>query len=653
MRSLGIGPKGKSNMHSAQRLAASVTVHLAVVTILAAAAAARAEDTVVITATRTEQPLPQVGQTVSVIDAPTITRRQVDTVVDLLRNVPGITITRNGGIGTTTSVYIRGAESDQTVALIDGVKLNDPSSPGGGFNFGNLLVGNIARIEVLRGSQSVLWGSQAIGGVVSLTTVEPTEELSANARAEYGWRSTRELVGNVSQKIGPVSASLGAGTFRTDGISAFNEERGGTERDGYKNFGAHAKFNIELTDNVSVDLRGWYSNGKSGIDGFPPPNFSFADTREYSRTHELIGYTGLNAALLDGRFHNRLGVAYTQTKRDNFDPDGFVFQTFDANGRNTRVEYQGTLDITDTVRTTFGAESEHSRFVTASFGGPPTRGEADLNSAYAELLARPLTGLTTTVGVRHDHHDEFGGKTTAGASAAWTPNEGATVLRASYSEGFKAPTLYQLQSEFGNMLLHPESARGFDAGITQRLAGDRVELTVSGFQRKAHDLINFISCVEPLTGICVDRPSGTYDNVSRARATGAELSALIKPVEAFAAQVSYSYVKSVDRSSGSSTFGKDLTRRPRETLSAVLDYRWPFGLDTGATLTHVGASFDNAANTRRVEGYDVVDLRVSYPLTERFELQARVENLTNEKYETIFRYGTPGRSSYAGVRFSY
>jgi vitamin B12 transporter len=200
--------------------------------------------------------------------------------------VPGVTIARNGGIGTTTSVYIRGAESDQTVALIDGVKLNDPSSPGGGFNFGNLLVGNIARIEVLRGSQSVLWGSQAIGGVVSLTTVEPTEELSANARAEYGWRSTRELVGNVSQKIGPVSASLGAGTFRTDGISAFNEDRGGAERDGYRNFGAHAKFNVELSDNVSVDLRGWYSNGKSGIDGFPPPSFSFADTREYSRTRD-------------------------------------------------------------------------------------------------------------------------------------------------------------------------------------------------------------------------------------------------------------------------------------------------------------------------------------------------------------------------------
>ena len=197
-------------MHSVARL--SVSSVLALVANLGSTGA-RADDTVVVTATRTEQPLSEVGQTVSVIEAAAIERRQSNTVVDFLRNVPGVTITRNGGIGSTTSVFIRGAESDQTVALIDGVKLNDPSSPGGGFNFGNLLVGNIARIEVLRGSQSVLWGSQAIGGVVNLTTIDPTEELAANAQAEYGWRNTRELVGNVSQKLGPGLREPGRGQF--------------------------------------------------------------------------------------------------------------------------------------------------------------------------------------------------------------------------------------------------------------------------------------------------------------------------------------------------------------------------------------------------------------------------------------------------------
>jgi vitamin B12 transporter len=616
-------------------------------------AVAYADDAVVITATRTEQRASEVGQTISIIDAEAIRRRQTDTVVDLLRTLPGVSFTRNGGIGTTTSVYVRGAENDQTVALIDGVKLNDPSSPGGGFNFGNLLVGNISRIEVLRGSQSVLWGSQAIGGVVNVTTLEPTDTLSANARAEYGWRGTRELVGNISERFGPVSASVGAGDFRTDGISAFNEDRGGAERDGYHNFGAHAKVKVEVSDAVSVDVRGWYSNGKVDLDGLVPPAFSLGDTNEYSRTRELVGYTGVNAALLDGRFHNRLGVAHTETKRNNYDPDGFIFETFDANGRNTRLEYQGIFDVTDAVRTTFGAESERSRFTSASFGGPATRGEARINSGYAELLARPFTGLTTTVGVRHDDHDQFGGKTTKSASAAWTPNENTTTLRASYSEGFKAPTLYQLQSEYGNSLLTPENARGWDAGVSQRFFDSKVELGATLFQRSSRDLINFVSCIAPLTGVCTDRPFGTYNNVSRARTEGVELTALVMPVDALIVQANYTNANSEDRSAGSTTFGKKLVRRPRETSSALVDYAWRFGLETGVTFTHVGSTFDNASNSRRVEGYDVVDLRLAYPVKDNFEIQARVENLLDEDYETIYRYGTPGRASYVGVRFSY
>jgi vitamin B12 transporter len=617
-----------------------------------ASAVCCAEDEVVVTATRTEQSISEVGQAVSVIDADAIRRQQSDTVVDLLRNVPGVSFTRNGGIGTTTSVYIRGAESDQTVALIDGVKLNDPSSPGGGFNFGDLLVGNIARIEVLRGSQSVLWGSQAIGGVVNVKTLDPTDTLSANARAEYGWRGTRQLVGNVSQKFGAVSASVGAGGFETDGISVFDEALGGRERDGYRNFGANAKVNIALSENVSVDVRGWYSNGRTDLDGFPAPTFALGDTNEYSRSRELIGYSALNVALLDGRLHNRIAGAFTRTKRTNFDPDGFVFETFDGDGHNTRFEYQGILDVSERVRTTFGAESEHSRFVSSSFGGPPTRGEARTNSGYAELVAKPLAGLTTTLGLRHDHHDDFGGKTTTGASAAWTPNEGRTVVRASYSEGFKAPTLFQLHSEFGNTLLRPESARGWDAGVAQRLLGDALEVGATVFRRDSHDLINFVSCLNA-TGICANRPNGTYGNVARARAAGVELTALLQPVKALTVQASYTHVNAEDRSPGSATFGRDLARRPNETASAIVDYRWAFGLESGVTFTHVGASFDDASNTQRVPGYDVVDLRAAYPLMNGVQLEARVENLLDEQYETIYRYGMPGRAGYFGVRFSY
>jgi vitamin B12 transporter len=610
-----------------------------------AALADDSPDTIVVTATRSEQPLSRIGQTISVIDQETITARQTDTVADLLRTVPGVTIARNGGIGGTTSVYIRGAESDQTVALIDGIKLNDPSAPGGGFNFGDLMIGNIARIEVLRGSQSVLWGSQAIGGVINMITIPPSDTLKINLRGEYGYRNTGQIVGNVSGKSGPLSASVGAGYFRTDGISAFDEQLGGTEKDGYRNYGANANFNLKLSDEISVDLRGWYSHGRNDFDGFPFPTFTFSDTLEYGITRELVGYTGLNAALLDGRFHNRLGFAYTDTRRRNYDPSSGTAPTFAGNGRNERIEYQGSYDIVDGWQAMFGAENERSHFTTSSFGGPETRGHATINSVYGQIVATPITGFTATGGVRYDHHSQFGGAATFGASGVWTPNAGKTELRASYSEGFKAPTLYQLQSEYGNQLLRPERAKGWDAGITQRLLDGAIEASATWFHRDTRNLINFVSLNTP--------PYGIYQNVAKARAQGAELALTLRPVEPLKVQASYGWTDSENRTPGSSAFGKDLARRPRQSVNTSIDYRWPFGLSTGATLTHVGSSFDNAANTRKLEGYVLADLRASYPVTKNIELYGRIENLFDEHYETIFRYGTPGRAAYAGVRLSY
>ena len=606
-------------------------------------------DTIIVTASRSETPLSQVGQSVTVITAQDIQTRQSTAVVDLLRTVPGVTFTRNGGLGTSTSVNIRGADSDQTVALIDGVKLNDPSSPGSGFNFGNLLTGNISRIEVVRGSQSVLWGSQAIGGVINIITREPTEDLTFNANAEYGWRDTGQVLGNVSGKFGPVSASVGAGYLRSDSFSTFNEARGAIERDGYENYGANAKFNIALSDAISVDLRGWYSNGKVGIDGFAPPTFAFGDTNETAQTEELVGYAGLNVALFDGRFSNRVAYAYTDTARENLDLSGAApFQTFDAKGKNERLEYQGNFDLTDGYALTFGAESEKSSFHSSSFGGPVSRASAQIDSLYGQLSASPFSGLTLTAGARYDDHDTFGGKTTLAASGVYSPNDGTTTVRASYGEGFKTPSLFQLFSDFGNATLNPETSKGWDAGISQKLLDGAIEVGATWFHRTTSNQIVFISCPLPRTGICTNRPFGTYDNVARARAQGLEFGFTLKPVDALTVQANYSWIDAENRANG-----LQLARRPSQSVNASIDYKWAFGLETGATATVVGDSFDNASNTRRLDGYVLVDVRASYPITDGVSIYGRIENLFDEQYETIFRYGTPRRAAYAGVRLSF
>lgn len=605
---------------------------------------------IVTAANRTETSLDKVGQTISVLDLAEIERRQTQNVADILRTLPGVTIARNGAIGGVTSVFIRGAESDQTVALIDGVKLNDPSSVGGGFNFGNLMTGNIERIEVLRGSQSVLWGSQAIAGVVNMVTRRPTEELQVNARGEYGFRDTVNLVANASGKAGPLSASVGAGWFRTDGISNFAEARGATERDPYENVGANANFNLAITDAISLDARGWYSRGRLNLDGFAPPTFAFGDVNEESVTREIVGYTGLNAALLDGRFRNRIGFALTDTNRRNTALDGPPSETFSGEGRNERLEYQGIVDLAKGWEATFGVEQEISSFTSSSFGAPATSARARLYSAYAQVVGTVTEGFTITGGLRHDDHDRFGGATTFGASAVYNLSQTGTSLRASYAEGFKVPSLFQLFSDFGNTTLAPERSKGWDAGITQSLVDGRIELSAVYFERDSEDLILFIGCFGVTSPICNNRPFGTYDNVGLARARGAEFAVTMRPTDALSVQFTHGLVDSRNRTVGSANFNRRLQRRPENSSSLLVDYRWPFGLETGFTLTNVSSAFEDAANAIRLPGYTLGDIRAMMPIGKNLELTARIENLFDEVYETALNFGQMPRAGYIGVR---
>jgi len=604
--------------------------------------AARAEeadsDTIVVTATRSETKLSEVGKSISVIGLDEIEQRQTVPLADLLRTLPGVTIQRNGGPGSTTSVFIRGAQSDQTVALIDGVKLNDPASPGGGFNFADLMTDNLESIEVLRGPQSVLWGSQAIGGVVNIITRAPTERFALSARGEYGRYDYGHLSGNVSGTVGPVALSAGAAYLTTDGFSTFDR---GTEDDGYHLFGANLKAVVTLADQISLDLRGYYTKSKVDLDGFPPPNFVFGDTDEYQRQQQLVGYAGLNAALFEDKLKNRFAIAYTLVDRANYDPAGAPVKNFDARGRNIRFEYQGIAELSDSVHATFGAEHEQQRFRTvgAFFGRAVAKANTD--SVYLDLHAKPLAGLTLGAGIRYDDHSAFGHATTASADLAYSPNEGATTLRASYGEGFKAPSLYQLYGDFGFLDLQPEKARGWDAGVTQRLIGDTLVVSATWFERRVTNQIDF------------DLGTFTYANIARARSRGAEVELRMAPTRDLRVTANYTFTDARNRERSDPNFGNKLARRPRQSVNVTADYSWWFGLTTGATVSHVSGSFDNAANSVRLGDYVLVNLRAAMPVTAAVELFARVENLFDQRYETAAGFGQPRRAAYGGVRLRY
>jgi len=600
-------------------------------------------DEVIVTAVRTPTPVNQVASSIAVLDKAALDASQRFVVSDVIARTPGVTASRTGGFGTTTGIRIRGAESDQTVVVIDGVKLNDPSAPGGGYDFGDLFVGDAAQIEILRGPQSTLWGSQAIGGVVNIVTQLPTTGVRGSGEAEGGSRGTASARANVGGSQNGISWELAGNAFRTDGISAIAPEFGGHERDGYRHYGTSGRILADLSDDVSLDLRGYWSHGKVGLDSsFGPP-----DVADYQRSTNWTGYAGLNVALFDGALKNRVGYTRDQIDRDNIDPTiaSGDDRTFIAHGRNQHIEYQGDLALAKGWNAIFGAEHEHSRFsaISPQYQVAPDRGNVSIDSVYGQINGNPVDHLTVTGGLRYDHHQTYGGHALFSGGAVWS--SGGTTIRASYGEGFKAPTLYQLYSAYGNLALDAERAHGWDAGVEQKF-GRHVTASLTYFDRETRNLIEFAGSPPR-----ADRPFGYYQNVDKANAHGVEAAAAAH-FGGLTLDANYTWTDAEDRSAGT-THDKDLIRRPRNTANADVTYAWSFGLTTTVAVTHASHAFEDNANTIRLDGYTLVDFRAEQPIGHGLSLFGRVENIGDRHYETAYRYGTLGRSFYGGVRAKF
>jgi vitamin B12 transporter len=622
---------------------------------------------IVVVANRAPEPLSKIGNSVTVLTEAAIQASQLPVVSDLLAQTPGVSVARAGGVGQPTSVYIRGAESDQTVVLIDGVQLNDPSTTGGGFDFENLLTSDVSRIEILRGAQSTLYGSQAMGGVVNITTADPTGPSGGGATAEGGSHNTGYVTANVGGKDDSLMWRLSGNWYGTSGIPAFDERYGGTRLCASQIGGGSGQVRYEITPDLEADVRGYYVQARTDFDGYDTPNFTFGNDNEYAKTDQLLGYAGLTLRSPDRTLTNRVAYQYTYTDTREFDPYGPAneglasTETYHGVGVNQREEYQGTWEIRPGYQLVFGAQHERSTLDTDTpaydYSGPmPIENYATIDSGYAQLQAEVVSGLTLTAGERYDRHDVYGGHTTGAVAAAWVLNDGQTILRSSFSQGFKAPSLYQLYSNYGNLALRPEAGESWDAGIEQHLWDRRLMLSATYFQRYSRDLIEFFDCATATA--CLNPSGGYYANIARATAHGVELQAAVNPTEQITLAANYTLDDTADQSPGSPTYGQELLRRPKNTANASVTYRWNVPLTTSVAVRYAGPSFDDnesgvGSGLVQLGGYVLVDLRMSYKLRDRLELYTRVENLTGKHYETIYEYGTYGRVAYAGVRATF
>ncbi len=610
-------------------------------------------DEVVVVATRSPVERDRIGASVSVIDEAQVERSQAAILSDLLVTTPGVAFSRNGGPGTPTAIRIRGAEADQTLVLIDGVQINDPSSTGGGFDFGNLLVGDISRVEIMRGPQSTLYGSQAIGGVINIVTREADDRPSGRFQADYGSRSTSQYKAGVGARYDELTFRLGGARYETDGVSAFD---GGSETDPFRNTSFAGRVGYAFSSDLSIDVRAYYADGQSNYDGFPPPFFVLADEGDYTNSRQLITYGGVNFNLFEARLANRVAYQRTEVDRSTYlRAAGALTRTGVYNGENRRFEYQGNFAIAPNYQAVFGFQDEEADMNSLD---NPAHAEIGQRSYYLQLQGEIVKGVTLTAGVRNDDHEAFGSHSTTQLAAAWSLSFG-TVLRASWGEGFKAPTLYQLYSDYRNPGLQPEESDGFDAGIEQSLQDGRIVLSATYFLRHTTNEISFANCPFPATGgsVCAltgHSSFGYYLNTGRSRATGVELQATFRPIDELEIRANLTDLRVDDRTVGSPTYGQRLLRRPDTLANLEIAYTWPVKLQTSMAARYSSSSFDNDFSTfpeTRVAlgDYTLVDVRATYPLGERLEITGRVENLFDRTYQTTYQYGTVGRAGYLGV----
>ena len=576
-------------------------------------------DTVIVEGSRLGQAETEVGSSVTIITAEDIDALGFDFAVDAIAAAPGVTVNSNGAFGGQASVRIRGAATGQTLVLIDGIPVNDPTSSGGSFNFARVDTENIERIEILKGPQSTLWGTDAIGGVVSITTKRHEKELGGSAFAEHG--SFNTFRGGAS-----VGNSNDTGDFRlaivgtsSDGISKADENDGNTEDDAYEALTLSAKGGLNLGGDARLSANVLWTDAETEFDGFGASGFGDADN--VSETEELSANVSLTGSLFDERLENLLLVGYADIDRQNFNNGA---PGFGATGDRVLYRYQGTLGINDANKLAFGVEREETM-----------SGDEDtsIDGVFALYEWQAAEALTLTGGLRVDDHSTFGAETTGRVAAAYNPNPQLT-LRASWGQGFKAPTLFQLSGggfAEPNPNLQPETSEAIDAGIDWRSRDGRFEAGFTVFDTDIENLISYA-----VTG---------YFNEAEVKTQGIELVGRVVITDWLSVDANYAYIDAED------TDGNPQRRIPEHSGDVRFNVD-PDGPFSGNVLIRYNGEEPNNA-TSTVDSWTRVDVTGSYDLNETVELFGRVENLFDEEYQQILGYGTPDLSGYVGIRLRY
>ena len=607
---------------------------------------------ITVTASRTPINSDETASALSILSKEDIQQRNANSIADLLREIPGFAVSQQGSRGAVTQVRVRGAEANQILVLIDGVEANDVSQ-GSEFNFAHLNADQIERIEIVRGPQSALWGSDALAGVINIITVprgdsENHHRLSLDS--EIGTFNSQSVGANYLFSERQYQFSLGINDYRTDGT---NISRQGTEDDGYENttIAVNGKY---LTDNdLQLGFSYRQTNSSSAFDDIDYAVTGLPIDADF-RTDAKQTYSMASAAfsMLDGRLNQSLSLS-----RSDSDNTNLTGQTRPDISRGNRDKIMSQTDLFLGQHTlTFIAEHETEDYVqrgTASFFGDPNKDLTTSNKALAAEYRRNGEDLELSVSARQENNSEFQNAFSWRTTAAWHTND-TTTLFASVGDANKNPTFTERFGFFdafrGNPALKPEQARSWELGVRRLIPAQGILISASWFHSSLTDEIN---------GFVYDNVSAAFtasNNTTQSERQGLELDLNWRITEHMKLRGSYTYLDAVEDANGPDP--QDEIRRPRHHFAVNGNYAWQHS-NLNVAVIHTGSQLDNffppvppfqvRVNLKR---YTLVNIALNHDVSDQIQLRLRLDNALAADYEEVFGFRAPGRAASAGIHLS-
>lgn len=603
---------------------------------------------VVVSATRFDMPEDYVASSVTVITDDEIARNQQRTLPDALQTVPGLNIVQTGGPGGQTSVFIRGTNSNQTKVIIDGIDVNDPSA-NNAFDFGQVLTWDLSRVEVLRGPQSSLYGSDALGGVINLETKRGEGPPTFAGVLEGGSFETFNQMASASGSVGRFNYSFNVAHFLADStpVTPLDLLPPGEKRnnDSYENTTLSTRLGYEFTDDFGIGTVVRYTNSDlffTGDDFSVFPSVPAAEQSEQT-VQQVFTRGEAHLSLFEGAFKNSAGLAYSYFDTETQAPNlgfGTPPPTI-SRGDRLKFNWLGTIALAPHYTLLLGAEDQNDRLLDS-----PISAENGNAAGFGELQTEVVHNLFINGSVRYDSNDRFGGKTTWRVAPVYIIPTIGTKLKGTYGTGFKAPSLTDLFVSFpefnffANPNLKPEESEGYDVGFEQPLFDDHVRFGATYFH---NDITNLISNNATFT---------TLINIGRATTQGVEAFVSYSLTDRFEVTANYTYTEATDDDTG-----LQLLRRPKNRASLSASWR-PFSrLMLSTTMVYVGSQVDGNRSfsiTRlKTDPYFVANLAAEYQVTKCVTLLARATNLFDEHYQDPKGFDRPGFGIYGGVRVNF